>query len=336
MSTVTVTEGDLKSALSNVRSDSDPTDWCLACHDGAPNKIKLCGSGTGGLDSLLEGVTEDNVYFGLIRVTEKVEISETVKFVMLHFVGPKVPMVKKGRFGTMKGTIVDEFFSPHHVNFYDVNDKSEITVAVVQDKVAIASGTKKHEIESTEGRQVRGYGAKPTNQESSLIKDMDSKKKHVVTGVTKNAINSTAMPHSDELVQKIKSIRNDDDALQWVISSYENDDVKKPNLVVCASGNGDTGEFADAFDSGKVQYGMCRTTDTYEGIKTVKFVYVAWTGTEVSPMLRAKTSVHKGGSKDIFSPCHITLEADRKSDLAKETIDALIQGASGSQNKVLS
>ena len=39
---------------------------------------------------------------------------------------------------------------------------------------------------------------------------------------------------------------------------------------------------------------MCRTTDTYEGIKTVKFVYIAWAGTGVSPMVRAKTSVHKG------------------------------------------
>lgn len=74
----------------------------------------------------------------VVRVTEKVDLSTTVKFVYMHFEGPNLSFVKKGRYAVVRGHVTDKYFSPSHVDFTCITDPSEITDALIMQKVADA------------------------------------------------------------------------------------------------------------------------------------------------------------------------------------------------------
>ena len=76
-----------------------------------------------------------NHYFG---VTTKVDLSITIKFVYIHWIGDEVPFAKRGKFNIVHGSAVT-FFEPFHVDF-DITTKSEISETLIRDKVEMAAG----------------------------------------------------------------------------------------------------------------------------------------------------------------------------------------------------
>eukprot|EP00121_Abeoforma_whisleri_P015563 Awhi_evm1s14329 len=301
MNVTVVDENALREAIATVRNDSSENDWIVANHDGI-SSIKLAGSGSGGLSEMLEAFEDDNVSYGLLRVTETVEISETVKFVLIHFVGERVPMVKKGRYGVCRGNITDAFFSPSHVDFINISDKDDVTDQIVRRKVAEASGTAIHELESTEGRQVRGFTAKPSAQDSPHIgKATTTNKTPQYKDVKPVSTKSTVMTFNDELKSALEAVRNNEDPITWAIGGYKDGNTKNTDILLVGTGTGGLDEFAAALDDSQAMYGLLRSSDTYEGIETVKFVFVAWVGEKISIMNRARTTVHKGAASEFFA-----------------------------------
>ena len=76
-------------------------------------KWALIGQGSGGVNEIREHVKEDNVFFALFRLTDKIDDSVTVKFVMLYtlhltfrnWLGEKLPRMAKARLSVHRGTI---------------------------------------------------------------------------------------------------------------------------------------------------------------------------------------------------------------------------------------
>jgi hypothetical protein len=71
-------------------------------------------------------------------VTEQVDMSTTVKFIFLHFEGPNLSFVKKGRYAVVRGDVTMKYFTPYHVDFTCITDPAEITPELVMNKVAEA------------------------------------------------------------------------------------------------------------------------------------------------------------------------------------------------------
>ena len=78
---------------------------------------------------------------------------------------------------------------------------------------------------------------------------------------------------SPELAEALAEVRNDKSEITWVVAGYEGGDIKKP-LTCLDKGEGDIEKLKDSLQDDQVMYGLYRTTDEYDNITTVKFVYV--------------------------------------------------------------
>jgi hypothetical protein len=70
----------VRALIQQVRDDSTPTDWCLCGLNGGPTAaLTVVGSGEGGAEALAKHLMEDGVFYGLVRTTEQIDNSTTVK-----------------------------------------------------------------------------------------------------------------------------------------------------------------------------------------------------------------------------------------------------------------
>jgi hypothetical protein len=83
------------------------------------------------------------------------------------------------------------------------------------------------------------------------------------------------------------------------VASYEDNDVKKP-LILLGSGNEGLSALKEMLKTDIVAYGLLRVTDIVDDISTVKFVFIQWVGEDVKPMSKAKISTHKSEIEKVF------------------------------------
>ena len=128
-----------------------------------------------------------------------------------------------------------------------------------------SSGTRSKVLEGgrEEGQQERGFTA------GCAVK------RPVRTELRSVAPAGLAVAVSPELSDAIADVRNDASDTNWVVAGFENLDVKG-QLVVTATGCGHFDELKAHLDDEQVMYALYRTTDKYDDIATVKFVYLYW------------------------------------------------------------
>lgn len=134
-------EDACRAALADVRADATPTNWAILTYN-APSKsktLKLHGSGSGGFEEFLNALQDDLVCYGLVRLTEVVDQSTTVKFVWVNWVGDNINRMQRALLATHKGFIT-KLFAPFHVD-HECNKKDEISEAIIMAKIKKAAGT---------------------------------------------------------------------------------------------------------------------------------------------------------------------------------------------------
>jgi len=127
-----------KKAIADVRSDSNPTNWMMAKY--VDKKMYLTGTGQGDVTELVSHLKDDEISFGLLRVTDKIDNSTTVKFVFISWTGSQVKPQTKALVSANKGSI-EALFEPQHVKFAS-SDVHEFTVHNILERVQAASGSK--------------------------------------------------------------------------------------------------------------------------------------------------------------------------------------------------
>jgi len=116
-----------------------------------------------------------------------------------------------------------------------------------------------------EGRQERGFTA------SSAVKRHDNR-----TEPRSVAPAGVVVDATPDVATAVAEVRDDVTPTTWVVVGYGGDgDIKKP-LSVVAKGTGNIDELKQHFDDSQAMYALYRTSDTYDDIKTVKFVYIYW------------------------------------------------------------
>lgn len=73
-----------------------------------------------------EHLTDENIYYGLVRISEQIDQSSTVKFVFTSFIGDNVGVMRKAKCSTLKGTITDAF-EPFHAELLNATCAQEVT-----------------------------------------------------------------------------------------------------------------------------------------------------------------------------------------------------------------
>lgn len=315
----------LQESLASIRSDAGEVyrkSWAIVGHvDNNPLLIDVVCQDTSSsttLEDMCSNLKDDQVMYCLLRLTTTFELTTAVKFIYVHWVGEKVPFAKKGRFGVVSGS-VEEYFCPFHLNI-ETSSRDDLSESVIMQKLEETSGTRNKIIEgAVDGRQERGFMAGSTVKRAEKLEPRS---------IAPAGMEVKAAP---EVAAAIAEVRDDVTPTNWVVVGYEsNGDIKKP-LVVVAKGSGDIDEMKQHLDDSQAMYSLFRTTDVYDDIKTVKFVYIYWIGEAVKPLTKGKLSAIAGPVEQLFSPSHATFTFSSKSDIKESVIKDKVQAGSGSK-----
>ena len=303
-------EDALRAAIADVRNDKSDTDWVLAGYEDKKT-VKLIGSGSGGLDALLEACVDKSICYGLFRVTETIDRTTAVKFVFVNWVPEDVPVMLKAVVSTHKGT-VQPIFRPWHADF-TIAARDEISMDSVMDEVMRLSGTKSMVSDRKEERKVDTYQRK------------------FVGGVSAEqavGLEFAGGEEGEEAIRAaIKEVRNDSSDVEWLVAALETEG-KKESLALLSTGSGGMDAFRAALvDEGRMSYGLLRLTQTIDKTTAVKFLFVAYQGKKIPAWLKAKVGTLRGAVVKVFHPFHADLFADSPGDV---TNDALLDRIGGS------
>ncbi|KAJ3185836.1 hypothetical protein HDU85_001205 [Gaertneriomyces sp. JEL0708] len=355
-------EAALTGAIRDVRNDSTPANWVLIGHgnNGAnPNELTLVATGDGGFAGLQAALIPDQVQYALLRVTHKVELSTTVKFVYIYNFAEKLSFVKKGHFGVVKGDAT-KYLMPFHVEI-EIGTPSELTVEDIMQRIEAASGTLNNVRDAAyvEGKQERGYTARmnyrgaetksdtplaragsqtSVTTSSSNLAGTQPSPKPIRTGASKPSVGvvatgSQGVKFSQDLVEATKDLRDDKTSTRWIVGAYQGGDIAQP-ITLLGSGTGGADEMKNLFAPDSICYGLIRVTDMIDGHPTVKFAFINFIGNQVGVMKKAKISTHKGGVNELFSPYHVDFTISEKREIDDRIIADRVGAVSGSRSLV--
>ncbi|XP_033119532.1 uncharacterized protein LOC117118910 [Anneissia japonica] len=301
-----------QSAISSVRSDDGELvrqSWVLIGHvDQNPNMIHIVdndNSPGAQISGFVSGLQEDMVMYGLLRHSVTVDMSATIKFIYVHWIGSKVAPSKKGRYGVVHGS-VKAIIGDSHLTI-ETSSLDDLNLELITKQLEESSGVYNKVLENDQhGLPERGFT-------QHQVKD----KKKTVTGIV--VPTGPGIKVDDDVLTGIQNVRDDENPLTWVAAGYENGDVKKP-LVKCSEGSGDTEEIREILADDQVCYILYRKTEIVHEVPTIKFIFITWVGENVKPMTKAKVSTKKSAVQDIFKTAHFTLFMSSKSELTEASI----------------
>jgi hypothetical protein len=334
-----------KSAFADVRSNDNPANWLLFTYsESAKNTLDYVGSGTGGVEELKSKLRDDKTSYGLVRVTDKIDNSVTVKFVLIVWVGEKVPFVKKAQVTTHKGSVT-RLFGQYH-NDIHANTLDEISESLIMGKVSDASGTAHHVKDkggdsnpspSPTPTQTEKTHQEPAPQKSSPMvrpgaSTTSSAPKKEAAGAAPKASSSLVSFKDEEAMRaSIKAVRDDKDPTDWMLMGYEGN---TNTLKLVATGQGDLDELVTHLKDDQILYGLYRTTDTIDNTVAVKFVLIIWIGESVPIIRKARIATHKGDVTSFLGQYHVDVSASNLSEINEEIVKDLVQRASGTASHV--
>lgn len=109
-------------AIGEVRGDLMETDWMLLVFE--ENAFVFSGKGSGGIKELQETLKTTSVNYALLRYTEQIDASITVKFCLIKFQPENIRPSVRGKLGLLAGA-VSALFEPVHKTIF-VTDPSEM------------------------------------------------------------------------------------------------------------------------------------------------------------------------------------------------------------------
>ncbi|BFZ05739.1 hypothetical protein BsWGS_08778 [Bradybaena similaris] len=303
-------ESAFTAALSDVRNDSSDINYIICGHvGGSPNLIGVLSTGSN-ISEIGSRMDPTEAMYGLARYETKFDLSTTVKFVYIHWIGENLPVGKKGRYGVVHGSI-ESRFSPYHL-LVEASTPEDLDPEKILHTLMETAGTKSKvvDLDNVPQRQMRGFT-------QTQLPQRDKKANFGVSAVATKGAEVDILP---EVYEAVARVRSDADPLTWMVAGYVDANPKGP-LECMGSGDGGLDELKRCLQDNLPMYGLFRVTHTdADDITTVKFVYIAWVGTKVKPVTKAKISTHKGTAEEIFCPAHVTVYASELSDIVERDI----------------
>jgi len=326
-----------KQAFADVRSNDNPANWLLFTYsDSSKNTLDFIGSGSGGVEELKPHLEVTKASYGLVRVTDKIDNSVTVKFVFIMWCGEKMPFVKKAQVTTHKGSVT-KLFGQYH-NDIHASELSEIGQDIIMNKVRDASGTAHHVKEkANEGTQASGSSSSPQvahhtpPKQAATPKKEPAPKKEAAGAAPKASSSMVSFVDEDALRAAIKAVRADNDPTDWMLMGYEG---SSNSLKLVATGQGDLDELITHLKDDQILYGLYRTTDTIDNTVAVKFVMIVWVGESVPIIRKARITTHKGDVTSFMGQYHVDVHCSNLNEINEDIVRDLVQRASGTANLV--
>jgi len=305
-------EQAVRDAIKAVRKD-DSDDWVLVNYADA-EKLQLLSTGSGGVDGLRNALNDKEVLYGFFRIKEMFDKTNTTKFVFMKVMSANVTGLRKAKLSTHRG-FVTKVFEPYHMEI-EIDSPSELTVEMVTEKIQDTMGTK----------------SRVTQKEATVRVDRhDKAREELKKGPAAAKESGVSIGFDDEhaFKQAIADVRSDANPTTWMMSKY----VDK-KVFLLGSGQGDVSELVPLLKDDEISYGLLRVTDKIDNSTTVKFVFIAWTGSQVKPQTKALVSANKGSIEVLFEPQHVKFFSSDTKEFTVDNILDRVQTASGSKSRV--
>ena len=201
---------ELQQRIADVRDNSTPTDWVLASlsaeSEGAA-ALRVVGSGSSGVNELRERLTQDNIFYGLIRTTETIDQTVAVKFVLISFIGEAIGVMRKALVSTLRGDITAAF-DPFHCELLNVSTKEEVTLEAVTAQLgAMFGGEVQRQASDLQAGSMR------IGQRVVKVTDKGGGSQRKASALTEKQ--AVAMPA--ELPAALADVRSDATATDWCL-----------------------------------------------------------------------------------------------------------------------
>lgn len=144
---VDVSDPKLTEAYNAVRTDSDDTNWLVFGYTENNKAIELQGTGSGGLEELLQQFKPDQSQYGYCALITGDEESKRTKFILLSWCGTGVGALKRAKMSVHKASVkqvLKEFASEFHGETLEDLNVDDIRGKVVKSGGADYSGNKSH------------------------------------------------------------------------------------------------------------------------------------------------------------------------------------------------
>jgi len=289
------------------------------------NDVALLGAGDGGVNELIGNLQDNIVAYGLVRVTERFDNSDTVKFVFIKWIGESIHRMLRARLGTHSGA-VKEVFHPYHVDV-EASNLSEISEEIITKTVSKASGTAVH---------VRDVSGGSGSHSPSLGRaSFAGKGSGGVSPVGAPPKTTDNVKFGDEhaIRSAIADLRSDATPTNWVLLTY--DGPNSNTIVLAGSGTGGSEELLSLLRDDNVGYGIVRQEERYDDSVRVMFAYINWVGENIHRMLKARLGTHSGKVKELLAPYHTTIDATNHSEISPDVITTTIRRTIGTASRVL-
>jgi len=315
---------EIKAAIADVRNDGTATNWALVSYEGEnTNNIALQGKGEGGPNELIDQLQDDKVGYGIIRLVERRDDSDTVKFVFVRWVGENIHRMLRARLGTHSGA-VKEIFHPYHVDV-EASNKGEINEEIIWATVRKASGTAVYLVDKKGSSPASHVPKSPVGGGGAKAPSFAN------AGVNKQS-GGVSFPDEKALRAAIADVRNDTSNTNWVLASY--DGPNSNSVVLVGSGSGGAAELLGHLKNDIVGYGLVRQSEKFDDSTRAMFAFINWTGEDIHRMLRARLGTHSGAIKDLIGSYHVSINAANTNEISEDIITTTIRETMGTASKV--
>jgi len=293
------------------------------------NDVQLIGKGDGGVNELISLLQDNMVAYGIVRISEKFDNSDTVKFVFIKWLGENIHRMLKARLGTHSGA-VKEMLQPYHVDV-EASNLSEISEEIVIKTVSKASGTAVHVRDKVGGAS--GSSSPVQSRISSPGLSGGKSSGGFSGGVPKQPTDNVRFEDENGIRRAIQDVRSDATATNWVLLTYEG-----PNssvITLSGSGTGGSAELISHLKDDNVGYGLVRQDEKYDDSVRVMFAYINWVGENIPRMQKARLGTHSGAVKAYLTPYHADIDATNHKEISPEIITTTIRRTIGTSTRVL-
>eukprot|EP01099_Mayorella_cantabrigiensis_P008966 TRINITY_DN934_c0_g1_i1.p1 TRINITY_DN934_c0_g1~~TRINITY_DN934_c0_g1_i1.p1 ORF type:complete len:832 (-),score=254.53 TRINITY_DN934_c0_g1_i1:188-2461(-) len=304
-------EEQVQKALEDIRNDNSATNWIVLGYDsGREDALVLVGSGSGGIADLQSLLLDDQVSYAVLTV-ELVEGDYTVKkYIFLTWVGPSVKPLFKARSSQHRNQLYKFVNKTLQLGGeYPALTREDLSEDLLKEKI---TGARKQD----EAKIARAVPTKTADKPAARTNTPTEEPKLPIT-------------NEAEAVESLIAVRKQE--LNWLHFGYTGGRLDTITLV--NKGTGNFTELYNLLEPEAISYFVIGQ-ETKEGDYSVrKFVFLAWVGPQVKPLLKARSSQHR---IMIYNFCntHVSLSGELQI-LQKEelTEDLLLYKLTGTRVK---
>jgi hypothetical protein len=299
------------------------------------------------------------VAYGLVRKTEQIDNSVTVKFCYIRWVGTNIPRMQRAKLPLHSGN-ANKTFHPYHVDI-KCERLDEISDDLIVNEISKASGQKLNVLSNADAQTrtntsyrtnaqappptqhqqtqpTQNTQTQPTQNTQTQPTQNTQTRRTSVNRLSRTPSTSSEVPvnlKDEEAIRgNIQAVRRDDDPTDWCLVTY--DAPKSNTLIPLAKGSNGLDEMLPHLKDDIVAYGLLRKSDQIDLSATVKFCFIDWRGSGINFMQRAKLGTHSGFVTELFRPYHVDIQTGDLSELSENSLMDKIRHAAGTKNYVKS